>query len=226
MIDTRAGFWLQVAVVALTLLAVGLYCAFAKAPDRVLWRTLGVAVAPASILLPVLGVLLVTSEWSQRTAMVTFTLVPRRLRILAAKLAAGILVALAVMVVCIPLSALGMLFAGGTGDTWALSADQLGRITLSVVIAMLTGIALGALLLNSAPAIVLYFVLPFVTAALGAIPHVDAVIRWFDPTRTTSPLTDDTMSGHQWARLGTTVLLWIVVPLAVGAWRIARDEVQ
>ena len=37
------------------------------------------------ILLPVLGILLVTSEWSQRTAMVTFTLEPSRSRVIAAK---------------------------------------------------------------------------------------------------------------------------------------------
>ena len=38
---------------------------------------------PMGILLPVLGVLSITSEWSQRTAMVTFTLEPSRMRVVA-----------------------------------------------------------------------------------------------------------------------------------------------
>ena len=39
-----------------------------------------------SFLLPILAIMLVTSEWSQRTALVTFTLEPRRSRVVLAKL--------------------------------------------------------------------------------------------------------------------------------------------
>jgi ABC-type transport system involved in multi-copper enzyme maturation permease subunit len=227
MVDTRAGFWLQAAVAALTLLVVVLFCAFAHADDRNLWETFAdAAISPASVLLPVLGVLLVTSEWSQRTAMITFALVPERGRILAAKLVAGVLLALGAVAVCLPLSALGMLVAPGSGDVWSLPPEALGRAILSVVLGMLIGLAFGTLLLNSAPAIVLYFVLPFVSAGVAAIPHVEPVAIWLDPTSSLSHLTADTMSGRQWAHLGTTLVLWLVVPLAVGAWRMARGEVR
>ena len=46
-----------------------------------------------NILLPVLGIMSVTSEWSQRTAMVTFTLEPSRSRFLAAKFVGTLIVA-------------------------------------------------------------------------------------------------------------------------------------
>ena len=39
-----------------------------------------------SLILPVLGILLVTSEWSQRTGLTTFALVPQRERVIVAKL--------------------------------------------------------------------------------------------------------------------------------------------
>ena len=45
--------------------------------------------SPRCNLLPVVGILLVSSEWSQRTAQVSFTLVPRRPRVIAAKMLAG-----------------------------------------------------------------------------------------------------------------------------------------
>jgi hypothetical protein len=45
----------------------------------------------------VLAILSVTSEWSQRTALVTFSLVPDRRRVLAAKLVAVVVLAVAVM---------------------------------------------------------------------------------------------------------------------------------
>jgi ABC-2 type transport system permease protein len=86
MTDTRAGFWLQLAVVALTVVVIAVDVLFGNTEDQRLREVLSLAVAPASILLPIVGILLVTSEWSQRTAMITFALVPRRPRVLAAKL--------------------------------------------------------------------------------------------------------------------------------------------
>src|SRR5207344_2799662 len=50
----------------------------------------GAAAFVSSVLLPVLGIMLVTSEWSQRTAMTTFALEPRRMRIVLAKMLAGV----------------------------------------------------------------------------------------------------------------------------------------
>jgi hypothetical protein len=81
MTDTRAGFWLQLAVVALTVAVIVIDVLFGHARDQTLREMLALAVAPASILLPIVGILLVTSEWSQRTALDTFALVPRRSRV-------------------------------------------------------------------------------------------------------------------------------------------------
>jgi ABC-2 type transport system permease protein len=33
-------------------------------------------------------------------------------------------------------------------------------------------------------------------------------------------------SGGDWARLGTSRLLWLALPLVVGAWRVRRSEVK
>ena len=73
MTDTRAGFWLQLTVAGLTIALVALVCIFGDAPDRTFASLLEAAVQPASILLPIIGILLVSSEWSQRTAAITTT---------------------------------------------------------------------------------------------------------------------------------------------------------
>jgi hypothetical protein len=227
MVDTRAGLWLLLSSVVLTAGIVAVFGVFAGAADITFAGTLEVAVAPASVLLPLLGVLLVTSEWSQRTAMITFALVPHRSRVFAAKVAAGVLLALAIMAICLPAAAVGTaLAAPDAGDTWSLSAELLGRVTLSVVISMLMGLAFGAMLLNSAPAIVLYFVLPLLSVALGAIPPLNGVAHWLDPARALGPLTANTMSATEWAQAGTTLALWLGVPVLVGLWRITRGEVR
>ena len=66
-IDTRAGFWLQVAMVALTAVVVVVRLLVGDAAHHTFQSVLDAGLQPAAILLPVLGILLVTSEWSQRT---------------------------------------------------------------------------------------------------------------------------------------------------------------
>jgi len=178
---------------------------------------------PGAVLLPIIGILLVSSEWSQRTALITFTLVPRRMRVMAAKLAAGLALGVILLALSLLVAAAATLAIGGE---WTLSADILGQITILVLTAMVTGIAFGALFLSSAPAIVLSFVLPLGWAALASIRFLKDAGEWLDTTRTTAPLTERALSGEEWAQLGTSMLLWLVLPLAIGLIRIARDEIR
>src|SRR5215218_2960628 len=89
--DTRAGFWLLIVIGLLVLLAEGIALAVTVSQDEPM--TYGDFVAAAafttSVLLPVLGIMVVTSEWGQRTAMVTFALEPRRPLVILAKAVVG-----------------------------------------------------------------------------------------------------------------------------------------
>jgi ABC-2 type transport system permease protein len=227
MVDTRAGFWLLLSTVALTAAVVALFSVFADAKDLTFSGTLEAAVQPAGVLLPILGILLVTSEWSQRTGMITFALVPQRSRVLVAKLVAGTVLAVAATAVCLPAAAVGNAIAAPAGDDmWWMPAELLGRTTLSMVIFMFMGLGFGALLLSPAPAIVLYFVLPLAWIGLGAIPRVEGIAEWVDPARSLAALTADAMSATEWAHAGTTVAVWVAMPLLLGLWRITRSEVR
>jgi ABC-type transport system involved in multi-copper enzyme maturation permease subunit len=223
MTDTRAGFWLQLVVVLLTVAAVVLVLAVGANADRTFEMLFVVAVQPASILLPVVGVLLVTSEWSQRTAMVTFALVPQRTRVVAAKLLAGVVLALLAAAACIAMAALGTAIAG---TSWELSAAMLGQNVLSVMISLLLGLALGAALLASAPAIVANFALPLGFAALGIVSALRDPLDWLDLTQTLTPMAEHVLSAGEWARVGTSLGLWLLVPLAIGLFRITRGEMR
>jgi ABC-2 type transport system permease protein len=226
MVDTRAGFWLQLAVVALTVIAVGAIDIWGHADDQTLAQMLSAAVTPASVLLPVVGILLVSSEWSQRTAPITFVLVPQRTRVLAAKVAASVVLSVVAFVFCLGVAAIGTAVASpGIDGTWSLSAGLLGQSALSLATGVITGVAFGAALLSSAPAIVLSFVLPLGWAAVGSIHALEPAARWLDGTRSLAPLTEHLLSATEWARAGTTWALWLVLPLAIGLWRILRDEV-
>jgi ABC-2 type transport system permease protein len=223
MVDTRAGFWLQLLVAVVTVAAVVLVCIVADADDATFQDLFTIAMTPGAILLPIVGILLVSSEWSQRTALITFTLVPRRMRVMSAKLAAGLVLGVIILAYSLVIAAVATL---ATGAEWTLSAAIFGQICILVLTAMATGIAFGALFLSSAPAIVLSFVLPLGWAAIGSIRFLNDAAQWLDTTRTTEPLTDRTLSGEEWAQLGTSMLLWLAVPLAIGLLRIARGEIR
>ncbi len=131
---------------------------------------LAVALTPALILLPIVGILLVSSEWSQRTALITFTLVPHRSRVITTKLAAGIVLGLIALAICLVVAVAANAVIGGE---WSLGAAMFGQIVVLVLTSMIIGIAFGALFLSSAPAIVLSFVLPLAWAALGSLSFLD-----------------------------------------------------
>jgi len=227
MVDTRAGFWLQLAVVVLTVVTVVVVCIVGEAEDQTLRELLSAALAPASILLPIVGILLVSSEWSQRTAPITFVLVPRRARVVAAKVLASIVLSLVAFAFCLAVAAIGTAIAApGIDGTWSLPAGLLGQGALSLVTGVITGVAFGAALLSSAPAIVLSFVLPLGWAALASIRFLNDAGEWLDTTRTTEPLTERALDTTEWAQLGTSLLLWLVLPLVIGLFRISRGEIR
>ena len=97
-LDTRAGRWFTISILALVLVVQVIY-AFA-APDDALGYGdfLSVAGGVLGYFMPILIIMLVTSEASQRNGLVTFTLEPRRSRVVVAKFLAGFALAVAVMV--------------------------------------------------------------------------------------------------------------------------------
>src|SRR3954465_10751906 len=161
MVDTRAGFWLQVAIVALTVVVVVVRLLVGDATDHTFQSVLDAGLQPAAILLPVLGILLVTSEWSQRTGLITFALVPVRSRVLGAKLIASLVLALAMLVMALGVIAAGVLIASpGVEGAWSGAAPLIGQSAVYLTTGMVVGVALGAILLTPTPAIVLRFAVP------------------------------------------------------------------
>jgi ABC-type transport system involved in multi-copper enzyme maturation permease subunit len=188
-------------------------------------------VGTGGVLIPVVGILAITSEWSQRTALTTFALVPRRERVIAAKLLAGFVIALASVAVCFMTSlaatALAPLFGHG-GGTWDIAASGLGGAVLFMAMWMVAGAALGLLVLRSAPAIVLSFLIPVAIAGIAAgIPGAEGPVRWIDLGTVAGKLNSahPVLSATEWAYLAAGVAVWILVPLAIGFVRLRRREV-
>jgi ABC-2 type transport system permease protein len=222
MLNTRAGFWLQVATVAITVVAVIARSVTGDAADHTFAAVLSVGLLPAAVLLPVAGILLVTSEWSQRTGMITFALVPVRSRILGAKLIASIVLSLAMLVTAVAVVAAGVAAVDGT---WSDAGTLIAQSAVYLTTGMVVGVAFGTILLASAPAIVALFALPITWTAVASLSFFASAAPWLDTRLALAPLHEEVLSATQWAQAGTALALWMLLPLLIGIWRITRQEV-
>ncbi len=228
--DTRASRWLLIAIIVITA-AVVIGAVLIAKPDKLTFNNLvNYTQSPQKILLPVLGILVVTSEWSQRTGLITFTLSPHRGRVLLAKLAATLCAGAVSALFAFGAAALGNLVAHAAraGDgSWSFGLAGLRDLLLVQVTGLVQGFAFGALLLNSAAAIVLYYVVPNVWALLfSSVSGLKAAGRWVDLNTAQQPLYLHTMTGPAWARLACAVAIWVVLPLIIGLIRVFRSEVK
>jgi ABC-2 type transport system permease protein len=51
------------------------------------------------------------------------------------------------------------------------------------------------------------------------------VAPWVDYAHALGEMTAYVFSATQWAQVGTSLVIWMVLPLLIGAWRITRREV-
>ena len=229
-IDTRAGKWLLILIGAITALAVVLVLFVANESELTFNNFLSATGGPQGYLLPVLGVLAITSEWSQRTGLVTFTLEPSRARVVGAKFIAMVLFGLAAVAVAFALAAGGNLLGIGlqAGDgSWHYPVSWVGEVGIGQIIGIIEGLAFGMLLMNSAAAIVAYFVAPIAWSVLfDVVNFLHPAAPWVDLNAATTPLFNHDMTGTAWLHLAVAVAIWVVAPLLIGIGRLTRSEVK
>ncbi len=234
MLDTRSGFWTVAGIAIVSFLSSGLVILLADREDLT-FRTFTSAIGvPMSLILPIIAILSVTAEWSQRSGLTTFTLVPHRWRIIAGKLVAGVVVAVVASPVAFLSGALGNIVGAaiaGIDPVWDLPVADLATIALANVLGMLVGFMLGVLVRSSAGALVAYFVYQFLLPTLAIIlaANQDWFSRlqpWVDFDFATGALIEGSVTAQQWVHLAVTGVIWLVVPLAVGLRLVVRAEVK
>jgi ABC-type transport system involved in multi-copper enzyme maturation permease subunit len=226
--DTRLSRLLLAAMAAATPVVIAVMLVVAAPRDLNYTRLLDFTQTPQKFLLPALGILVVTSEWSQRTGLVTFTLVPSRGRVLRAKATATLGLGLAVIVIAFAAAAVGNLFSGlrhGDGS-WAFGAQGFGEMLLLQLSAVLEGLAFGMLLRVSAAAIAAYYVLPTAWSALFSTPGLKGIAPWFDLNQAQGPLYTHDITETGWLQLLCAASIWISLPLAAGTVRALRGEIK
>lgn len=235
LVDTRAGFWLtaSVALIAVVVMVVMLIVGRNEPENLTFGSLFGMMNIPTGIILPIMAILLVTGEWSQRNALTTFTMEPRRERVVLAKLGALLIAAVGAVAVALVLGAVGTVIAGlaigGDAGSWSFSAAALINAFLLHILGLVLGFGFAALFLNTPGAIVAYFALPTALSLVSELVPAfgDRFGDWVNLDQTQLPFMADTWaSGGEWLRLLVSALIWIGIPLTLGVTRILRAEVK
>ena len=229
MLDTRAGRWLLIAIATVITGALTIVL-LTDGGQHPFGDYLRATTMPQALILPVVGVLAVTSEWSQRTGLVTFGLEPRRLRVATAKLLVALLVGVAATALSFVLGTgayqAAVTFRGITPD-WTIDGLVVLGASLYVILGIAQGVAFGMLLRNTPAAIVVYYILPTAWSLLSQlVPSLEAAARWLDLNRTMNPLFTGSLTGEQWGQLGTSLGVWVALPVLVGLLILRRAEVK
>jgi hypothetical protein len=182
--DTQSGLWLLASLGIAAVLTTGAIVAWAPA-EQLTYREFTLAIGvPMTIILPIIAVLSVTSEWSQRSGLATFTLVPHRGRVLLAKALGAVLVTVPATIVAFGVGALGNLVGAALADVpvvWDQNWVDVAYFALGQTLLLLVGFVLGALIRNSSGAIVAYMIYGFVAPGLLAFLAFNQA--WFADAR-------------------------------------------
>ncbi|HET7277266.1 MAG TPA: ABC transporter permease [Dermatophilaceae bacterium] len=234
MFDTRSGFWLMMSIVIVAVLTTIGIIAFAPDADLTYYTFAKAIGFPMTVVLPMIAILSITGEWSQRSGLTTFTLVPHRNWVIMAKVAGSVGVAIASMLFALAVGAVGNVVGtaiAGTSMVWDVSLAEGANIVLGSLLCLLTGSMLGMLIRSSAGALVAFFVyaflLPTVAGVLASSQQWFQDLRpWVDLNLAEGALFSGTLTSQQWANVAVTAGTWIVLPALVGLRLVMKSEVK
>lgn len=226
-VNTRSGRVLIAAILLLAAIAVGWQLTHLPQGPAGVDGFLDAASTGVMLLLPVIGVMAMTSEWTQRTALTTFTLSPRRVRVQLAKFASAIVLSVVVMTAVVVIALAGTALAGAVTDhttSYAGLGGQLAGGYLTVALNVVMGAAFGALIAQTAVAILVYFIAPTAWTLAGPSLFKDNA-NWLDVWGAFGRIAERDLHGMLPETL-TSIAVWIVVPTIVGLWASSRREVK
>jgi len=225
-IDTRAARWLLAAIALLTAGAAMLPLSLPQEMQQGWPSYLAVTALVLALMLPLVSIMTLTSEWGQRSVLVTFTQEPRRHRVVAAKVLSGLALALLGAAFAFGICAAAMAVSNllGRSVAWSMDWKYVAGFMLFVIVNSLMGMAFGALLLNTPAAVVLFLVLPTLWTLLS-FGWLEDIGRWLDTAQTYRYILESDWHGHTGPIL-VSLAVWVVLPLALGTVRTLRREVS
>jgi ABC-type transport system involved in multi-copper enzyme maturation permease subunit len=206
-------------------------------------QLLGAGYFGITFLAPVLGVICITSEYRHKTITSTLVLIPRRSRVLRAKIVVvAWWCALMALLSLVVVAAAGLPWNSALGGMTSQVTDQLGAVVPGLVAATvllgLFGLGFGTLVKNQVAGILLaiggtFILEPLLVALARAIFHYD--LNWL-PSSAAQALAGSLSrgfgTGHDpithllsWWEGGLIMLAWGLIPLWFGYFTTVRRDI-
>lgn len=234
MVDTRAGKWLLgIALAIMLIIAVGMSFTNGVKKHPEFGNFLATSIIALKYILPIIGVLAATSEWSQRTGLVTFALEPRRTRVGFAKWLAALILGAVVIVFVLAIAALMTIIVSaltGHAATWNFGPDRVGWFAMIFLLFVSMGVAFGLLIQNTPAAICAFLFIPIIYSIVTTFPSLQGFGEWTDPNQNLFSLLEDNDSqaklDDEWPKILVGQFIWLVLPMAIGFIRLNKREVK
>lgn len=226
-VNTRSGRFLILGIIAVALAALTWQLTHLNDGKQAFEGYLGATSTGVMLLLPVIGVMAMTSEWTQRTALTTFTLSPRRIRVQLAKFASAIVLSAVVLSVTNVLALAGTAIGGsisGDGASYAGIGGALAGAYLTAALNVVMAAAFGALIAQTAVALLVFFIAPTAWGLAGPALFKDNA-DYLDVFGAFGRIAERDLHGMVPQTL-TALTVWIVLPTIVGLWASSRREVK
>jgi len=197
-----------------------------------------------TFLAPVLGVICITSEYRHKTITSTLVLIPRRGRVLGAKVAVTAWwCVLMVLLTLVTVAAVGLPWNAGLGGVTSQVTNQVGAVVpglvASTILLGLFGLGFGTLVKNQVAGILItiggtFILEPVLVLLAHGIFHYD--LNWL-PTDAAAALSGSLnrggFGGHpdagshllSWWSGGLIMLAWGLIPLSLGYFTTVRRDV-
>lgn len=236
---TQLWLWMLILGLAMTGATTSAAIGFAEpgplGPDTAAGqRTIFAQATATLVVVGILGIVAVTGEFVHQTATPTFLAMPRRGKVVGAKLLTYAVAGLAYATACtivVPAVALPW-FAATNVDVVLTGTDlarTLGGVALEVALYAVLGVAIGCLVRNQIAAIVGFVVYIFVVGPILTGVHATSDIAQYLPYQAGNALgrltssTDAAMLGQTAG--GLTLLVWALAFAAVGTRVAVRRDI-
>lgn len=183
---------------------------------------------PVTTLLAIIFIMLVCEEWTRGTALITYSFVPRRNRVILAKFIVLIIFYIGITVVLFILSALASIISSSMYSysiIWSQSFASVVLLILPLLINLLFGFSIALVVQETTVALGLYFVIPPITVIASQLPTIGLYCKWFSLEHSSSLFIagSSEVSALQYM---SSIVIWVIIPCILGSIRnMKRDLV-
>ncbi len=176
---------------------------------------------PSVTLLPIIFILLVCEEFTKGTALITYTFVPDRKKVILAKLSVLMITFSLIIVVLMLLTLISSIVSSSMNNyliDWNVSFISLFKLILPLLINLLFGFSIAVFTKESTIALGMYFVIPPITVLATQLTNIGKFFKWISLEHSSS-LFIGGATGVNTLQFICSAVFWVLVPLLLGIYR-------